>query len=129
VERVRRSLNKEIMKRIRTTTFVILTLSIAFLFVYIITQETSMPTTLANATTTNATRQASSSASDTGEDTQTGASSSSRLISNATKTSANQTAEDIPTDDLLDRATRKFTTPGVQSNPDEALEKAKQQYR
>ena len=88
-----------------------------------------MPTTLANATTTNATRQASSSASDTGEDTQTGASSSSRLISNATKTSANQTAEDIPTDDLLDRATRKFTTPGVQSNPDEALKKAKQQYR
>jgi hypothetical protein len=45
---------------------------------------------------------------------------------------ANQTGEeDIQTGDidLLDLATRKLTTPGVQSNPDEAIEKAKQQYR
>jgi hypothetical protein len=26
-------------------------------------------------------------------------------------------------------ATRKLTTPGIQSNPDEAIEKTKQQYR
>jgi hypothetical protein len=118
------------MKRIRISTFVTLTLSIAFLSIYIITQGTSISTTLANATATaNATQQATSSANQTGEDIQTGASSSSRLITNGTKTSANQTGEDIQTDDLLDRATRKFTTPGVQSNPDEALEKAKQQYR
>ena len=41
---------------------------------------------------------------------------------------ANQTGEeDIQTGDidLLDFATRKLTTPGVQSNPDEAIEKSK----
>jgi hypothetical protein len=52
------------------------------------------------------------------------------LITNATKTSANQTGEDIQTDDdLLDRIKRGLTTPEVQSNTDQARQKAKQQSR
>jgi hypothetical protein len=119
-------LNKEIMKRFRTSKFVILTLSLGVLSIYIITQGTSIPTTPANATTaTNATQQDTSSSSQTGEDIQTGASSSSRLITNATKTSANQTGEDIQTDELLDHVKRGLTSPQVQSNPDEARQNAK----
>jgi hypothetical protein len=116
------------MKRFRTSKFVILTLSLGVLSIYIITQGTSIPTTPANATTaTNATQQDTSSSSQTGEDIQTGASSSSssRLITNATKTSANQTGEDIQTDELLDRIKRGLTTPQGQSNLDEARQNAK----
>jgi hypothetical protein len=107
-----------------------LTLSLWVLSIYIITQGTSIPITLANATsTTNATQQSTFSANQTGEEIQTGVSSS-RLITNATKTSANQTGEDIQTDDdLLDRIKRGLTTPEVQSNTDEARQKAKQQSR
>jgi hypothetical protein len=107
-----------------------LTLSLWVLSIYIITQGTSIPITPANATsTTNATQQSTSSASQTGEEIQTGVSSS-RLITNATKTSANQTGEDIQTDDdLLDRIKRGLTTPEVQSNTDQARQKAKQQSR
>lgn len=81
--------------------------------------------------TTNATQEPTSSAANqTREDTQIGQSSS-RLVTNATKTSNHTGEEDIQTGDidLLDLAIRKLTTPGVQSNPDEAIEKAKQQYR
>jgi len=125
-------LNKEIMKRIRISTFIILTLSLGVLVISIITQGSPILTTMASATTSATQEPTSSAANQTGEeDTQTGASSS-RLVTNATKTSANQTGEDdIQTDDidLLDLGTRKLTTPGVQSNPDEAIEKTKQQYR
>jgi hypothetical protein len=114
------------MKRFRTSKFVILTLSLGVLSIYIITQGTSIPTTPANATTTtDATQQDTSSANQTGEEIQNGASSSSRLITNATKTSANQTGEDIQTDELLDRVKRGLTSPQVQSNPDEARQNAK----
>jgi hypothetical protein len=108
-----------------------LTLSLWVLSIYIITQGTSiLITPPANATSTpNATQQSTSSASQTGEEIQTGVSSS-RLITNATKTSANQTGEDIQTDDdLLDRIKRGLTTPEVQSNTDQARQKAKQQSR
>ena len=94
------------MKRIRISTFIILTLSLEVLLIFIITQGSPIRTTTASATT-SATQEPTSSA-------------------------ANQTREeDIQTGDidLLDLATRKLTTPGVQSNPDEAIEKAKQQYR
>jgi hypothetical protein len=54
------------------------------------------------------------------------------LHKNLLVSAANQIGEeDIQTGDidLLDLTTRKLTTPGVQSNPDEAIEKAKQQFR
>jgi hypothetical protein len=124
-------LNKEIMKRNRISTFMILTLSLGVLLIFIITQGSPILTTTASATTSATQEPTSSAANQTREDTQIGPSSS-RLVTNATKTSANQTGEeDIQTGDidLLDLATRKLTTPGVQSNPDEAIEKAKQQYR
>lgn len=119
------------MKRIRISTFIILTLSLGVLLISIITQGSPILTTTASATTSATQEPTSSAANQTREDTQIGPSSS-RLVTNATKTSANQTGEeDIQTGDidLLDLATRKLTTPGVQSNPDEAIEKAKQQYR
>ncbi len=118
------------MKRIRISTFMILTLSLGVLLIFIITQGSPILTTTASATTSATQEPTSSAANQTREDTQIGPSSS-RLVTNATKTSANQTGEDIQTGDidLLDLATRKLTTPGVQSNPDEAIEKAKQQYR
>jgi hypothetical protein len=119
------------MKRIRISTFIIFTLSLGVLFISIITQGSPILTTTASATTNATQEPTSSGANQTREDTQIG-SSSSRLVTNATKTSANQTGEeDIQTGDidLLDLSIRKLTTPGVQSNPDEAIEKAKQQYR
>jgi hypothetical protein len=83
-----------------------LTLSLWVLSIYIITQGTSIPITPpANATSTpNATQQSTSSASQTGEEIQTD-------------------------DDLLDRIKRGLTTPEVQSNTDQARQKAKQQSR
>ena len=109
------------MKRIRISTFIILTLSLGVLLISIITQGSPILTTMASATTSATQEPTSSAANQTGEeDTQTGASSS-RLVTNATKTSANQTGEDIQTGDidLLDLATRKLT------NPDDAIEKTK----
>ena len=108
------------MKRIRISTFIILTLSLGVLLISIITQGSPILTTMASATTSATQEPTSSAANQTGEDIQTGASSS-RLVTNATKTSANQTGEDIQTGDidLLDLATRKLT------NPDDAIEKTK----
>jgi hypothetical protein len=49
----KKNLNKEIMKGVRTSRFVMLTLPLGLLSIYIITQGTSIPTTPpANATST-----------------------------------------------------------------------------
>ena len=94
------------MKRIRISAFIILTLSLGVLLISIITQGSPILTTRASQTTSATQEPTSSAANQTGED--------------------NIQTDDI---DLLDLGTRKITTPGVQSNPDEAIEKAKQQYR
>jgi hypothetical protein len=93
------------MKRIRISTFIILTLSLGVLLISIITQGSPILTTMASATTSATQEPTSSAAIQTGEDDY-------KLVIS-----------------ISYLATRKLTTPGIQSNPDEAIEKTKQQYR